>query len=520
MAQLRERGDRVLAAFLASTRARDRTRALADVRRQPDEPSGPGTGPPRPLHWPLAFPRCAPANDGEVRGFDAFVGNPPFAGKNNLIAQRGRAYLDWLKHLHPGSHGNADYAAHFFRRADALLGPSGGTIGFVATNTIGQGDTRSTGLAALVEAGAEIYDATEHLEWPGVANVTVSVVHLARGDAIPPEGLERMLDGEPVTHIDSRLRPRIERPDPHPLPGTRGRAFIGTYVLGRGFVLTPEQRDALVASDPRNANHIKDYIGGKELNRSPTQAASRCVIDFGELPLGEAEQFPELLDILRREVKPQRDALADNPDGRRRKAHWWQHGRVTPSLQAALAPLSRCLVTSLVSKHLMFAFQPAQRLFSHKLCVFPLDGDADFAVLQSRIHAIWARLLSSTMRNAGLNYSPSDCFDTFAWPETNTRLASVGRALDDARRSAMLDAGIGLTQIYNRLVDPACNEPVIVRLRALHVDVDKAVLAAYGWAELDVPAYCEADPVFEEAVIDRLYALNAARSDPTAIVSP
>src|SRR5207247_8164836 len=54
-------------------------------------------------------------------------------------------YLDWLKTVHDESHGNADLVAHFYRRAFNLLRKDG-CFGLIATNTIGQGDTRSTGL--------------------------------------------------------------------------------------------------------------------------------------------------------------------------------------------------------------------------------------------------------------------------------------------------------------------------------------------------------------------------------------
>jgi Eco57I restriction-modification methylase len=50
-------------------------------------------------------------------GFDCIVGNPPFAGKNTIIDGHADGYLDWLKAVHPQSHGNADLVAHFVRRA-------------------------------------------------------------------------------------------------------------------------------------------------------------------------------------------------------------------------------------------------------------------------------------------------------------------------------------------------------------------------------------------------------------------
>jgi hypothetical protein len=47
----------------------------------------------------------------------------------------------------------------------------------------------------------------------------------------------------------------------------------------------------------------------------------------------------------------------------------------------------------------------------------------------------------------------------------------------------------GLTKTYNRFHDPYESNPEIERLRELHVDMDRAVLAAYGWD--DVATECE-----------------------------
>jgi len=203
---------------------------------------------------------------------------------------------------------NADLCAHFFRRADFLLGQHG-TIGLIATNTIAQGDTRSTALQNMLNGGAAIYDAVSSMKWPGEANVAVSLVHLAKGHLASVSGLRRRLDGVEVTTINSRLRPKPERPDPHPLAENADLSFVGSYVLGMGFILTPEEREDLVRKDKRNAERIFPYLGGEEVNTSPTQSFDRCVINFGEMSLEEAEKWPALIQILREKVKPERDKV-------------------------------------------------------------------------------------------------------------------------------------------------------------------------------------------------------------------
>jgi len=479
------------------------------------------------FHWMLEFPevfhaeRPDPLEDGKVNRaafMDAFVGNPPFLGGSSVSSGFGEAYRHWLPCIHDGAHGNADLSAHFFLRAAALLGDHG-TIGLIATNTIAQGDTRATGLQALAGRGVSIYDATRSMPWPGDAAVTVAVVHLACGRASATRR-ELRLDGRAVETISSRLRATGERPDPVKLAANAGTSFLGAKVYGQGFTLTPEERDALVAMDPRNAERIFPYLGGKEVNSSPTQSHERYVISFGQMELSDAERWPDLIAIVREKVKPERDR--NNRVNYRER--WWQFGEFRPGLYEAIAPLDRCLVTARVTKHLCFSFQPTDRILNEKLYVFPLPSYTAFAVLQSRVHEGWTWLLSSTMKT-DLNYSASDCFETFPFPAPDPRtvhcdLEAMGTRLYETRAAHMVEQGEGLTTTYNKLEDPDCTDAPIARLRRLHEEMDAAVLAAYGWDDLEVPPYCPATPAeeraaeaFSDAVIGRLFVLNAERAE-------
>ena len=50
----------------------------------------------------------------------------------------------------------------------------------------------------------------------------------------------------------------------------------------------------------------------------------------------------------------------------------------------------------------------------------------------------------------------------------------------------MLARQEGLTATYNRFHNPDERAADIVRLRELHVEMDRAVAAAYGWDDLDL----------------------------------
>ena len=140
-----------------------------------------------PFHWQIEFPEVFALDDGmkPTRGFDVMVGNPPFAGKNTMAEGNANGYPEWLKELHSDSHGNSDLVAHFFRRAYSLLRERG-CFGLIATNTIGQGDTRFTGLRWIRKHGGTIYRAVKRLTWPGEAAVVVSVIHVHKGSHAGP----------------------------------------------------------------------------------------------------------------------------------------------------------------------------------------------------------------------------------------------------------------------------------------------------------------------------------------------
>ena len=68
-------------------------------------------------------------------------------------------------------------------------------------------------------------------------------------------------------------------------------------------------------------------------------------------------------------------------------------------------------------------------------------------------------------------------------------LKAVGKRTTNIARSLMDRNKEGLTKTYNRFHDPYDRDPGVGRLRELHTEMDRAVLAACGWD--DIPTDCE-----------------------------
>ena len=81
---------------------------------------------------------------GGRQGFGCMVGNPPFQGGTKISAAAGSDYRQYIaKFIARERTDRADLVAFFFLRAAELV--PDGSIGFLATNTISQGDTRLSG---------------------------------------------------------------------------------------------------------------------------------------------------------------------------------------------------------------------------------------------------------------------------------------------------------------------------------------------------------------------------------------
>jgi hypothetical protein len=542
-------------ASIGSTRWDELTAAAGSLRG--------GEHPLPPFHWTVEFPEVFGRDN---PGFDAIVGNPPFLRGKSISTSFGVAYSLWLEATNPGGTRSADLVAHFFRRAFGVL-RRGGVFGLIATNTIGQGDTRDTGLAAIIAEGGAIARAVRRLKWPGEAAVVVSVVHVAKGEVLSP-----IIDDRQVRRISAYLVEGDLDRSPARLVANARKAFQGSIVLGIGFTFDDaaaakgEAEDidtmrALIAKDPRNGERIFPFIGGEEVTTSPTHAYHRYVIDFFDRPLrrdptlraweamddsdvvrcrvtgivpadypGEvAEDWPELLDIVRRLVKPDRDKQKRDAI----RIRWWQYADKRPGLYRAIAPLNSVLVTGAAAvMHHMIAKLPSNLVFSHKTVVFAFDNWGTFSCLQCSAHELWSRQFGTTFGSVdALTYNPSQVFQTFPFPlyfETESKINAVGGVYHDHRATLMITRNEGLTKTYNRFHEQSETAADIMRLRELHAEMDRAVLEAYGWHDLAkraAPVFLDETneddhayqgrlfwaSEFRDEVLGRLLALNAER---------
>ena len=476
------------------------------------------------FHWFLEFPEIL-----QNGGFDCILGNPPFLGGQKLSGTFGDNFLECIKYEYAPI-GAVDLVTYFFRRNFTLI-KQGGFQSLISTNTISQGSSREGGLDIIVKQGGTINHAVKSMKWPGIAAVVVALVTITKqawkGKFI--------LDGKEVKTITPYLDDAETLGNPFPLKQNERKSFQGSIVLGKGFVLEPKEALALIDKDPRNKDVLFPYLNGEDLNNSSIQEPSRWVINFFDWNEEMARQYADCFEIVERLVKPVR--IKVNREVRAK--YWWRFAERAEKLYRTIAGLERVLVVAQVSKTVGFTFTKANKVLDAKLNVFAFDEFQIFSLLQNTFHNIWSWKYSTTMKT-DLSYAPSLVFETFPFPQKRSKdqenwLKQIGEQYFEHRRQLMLKMQLGLTKTYNafhakeiragittlalenldkkaiekqygkevwnlwnHLQKPrnpdvvgtaagasACTieEAIddIIQLRELHVQMDNAVLEAYGW---------------------------------------
>lgn len=363
----------------------------------------------------------------------------------------------------------------------------------------------------------------------------------------------RFLNGNKVVNISPLLTAEEPECQPCRLIENISRSFIGSVILGTGFLIEPSEAAKLISDNPKNKEVLQPYLSGADLNGDPKQRPSRWAINFHDWELEKARLYPECFSLVDTLVRPQREIVKRAVY----RDRWWQYAEKCMRLYETIHKKNRVLVVAQTSKTVAFAFVPSSYVFSMMAVVFDVDQYADFAVYQSTLHNVWAWKYASTLKS-DLRYVPTDIAETFPrpiWGIGRAKLQDIepiGKLYHEHREALMNQVGLGLTNIYNlfhtrdltpeRVAKVSKKSPEeaeagyvgIIELRRLHVELDTAIRDAYGWNDLnlghdfiEVETLPENDrvrytlsPDARKEILKRLLALNHQRAEEQTALAP
>jgi hypothetical protein len=325
----------------------------------------------------------------------------------------------------------------------------------------------------------------------------------------------------------------------------------GVKLHGAGFIVTPQQARALGLGTVSGLDrHILAYRNGRDIAQRPRGV---MVIDLYPLEIEEVRaRFPAVYQHVLDNVKPERDQ--NNRASYR--DFWWIFGEPRSEMRPMIEGLQRYIATPVTVKHRAFLFVDGSVLPDDALIVVGSEDASLLATLTSRVHTFWALATGDKLEDRP-RYIKTNVFERFPFPlavdptltpgdpafAQQESLRELGMRLDSFRKGRLTSHSfLTMTGLYNALerlrelengcdVSPLTDAErdvhqagLISVLKEIHDDIDRAVLAAYGWDDLipelvgkpgsttPSPHKTEAQERAEEELMTRLVALNQERA--------
>lgn len=253
------------------------------------------------------------------------------------------------------------------------------------------------------------------------------------------------------------------------------------------------------------------------------RSRNSLLIDFNDFSQEKASQYLEPFQRVLDTVKPERAVHRD----KQRREKWWRFGRSNKKMRVSLQNLDRYIATTQTSKHRVFQFLSSDIIPDQTIVIIAINDAYYLAILSSHIHVNWSIEAGGWLGIGNdSRYNNSVCFERFPFPDPTDAqkqtIRELGDRLDSHRKTVQANhPDITITGMYNLLEKLRKGEPftdsdrdynnkaLVSTLKQIHDDLDRSVLEAYGWEDLNGEVGIEK---VEEMILERLVTLNADRA--------
>ena len=412
----------------------------------------------------------------------AFVfGNPPFGGAK-FQSRTQRAQVRRIADL-GGTGGTLDYVTAWFIKAGEYARGASTRIGFVATNSITQGEQVAQLWPTLFNrCGLEIAFAHLTFAWGsdarGKAHVHVVIIGLDGREAV--RSAKRLfsypdINGDPEETQHAALSPYLfdasGLSDPHltvreesaPVNGLP-KLISGSQPIDNGqYIFSSEEaRSEFLSAEPRAEPFIRPYVSGLDYLRN----RHRWILALRDAPPNVLAGMPQVRERIAR-VREFRS--------RSKRKQTLQLAHYPTRYNVEVIPTAPFLVIPKVSserrEYVPVGWLEPPTIPSDLIFVLQDATLTDFALLTSAMHMAWLRHIGGRLKS-DYRYSIGLVYNTFPKPPANpavSKLEPLAKAVLDAR-AAYPDAT--LADLY----DPDLMPPVLHRA---HHAIDRAVDRLY-----------------------------------------
>ena len=378
--------------------------------------------------------------------------------------------------------GTLDYVAAWFVKAGEYVNGGDARVGFVATNSITQGEQVAQLWPVLFgRCKLEVAFAHRTFAWGsdarGKAHVHVVILGLDQRKAMRVE--KRLfsypdINGEPEESGHAALSPYLfdagGLSDPHlvvreesaPINGM-GRLIIGSKPIdGGNYIFNVSERAEFLEAEPDAGPWLRPFIGAREYLHSE----ARWILALHDAPPEMLARLPHVRERIAA-VRAYREASKSAPTQKLAKTPTLYHVNVIPTAPFLVIPE----VSSERREYAPIGWLEPPVIPSNLVRILENGSLSDFALLTSAMHMAWLRHIGGRLKS-DYRYSIGLVYNTFPMPPKDSdlsRLEPLARTVLDARADYP-DAR--LADLY----DPDLMPP---NLRRAHQSLDRAVDRLY-----------------------------------------
>ena len=409
------------------------------------------------------------------------LGNPPFVGAKFQTEQQ-REQVRNIAAL-GRSGGTLDYVTAWFIKAGEYIQQSKTQIGFVATNSITQGEQVAQLWPLLFDRCAlEITFAHRTFAWGsdarGIAHVHVVIIGLAKRDAAPQEKRLFSYDtpsGEPHESLHTALSPYlfdasgltdpriVVKESAQPLNGLPSLLSGSQPIDDGNYIFKADERAAFLQEEPYAEPYLRPFVGSREF----LQGGERWILALQDASPTDLRAMPQIVERMQAvrafRAKSKRKstlAIADYPTQ--------YNVNVVPTTPFLVIPK----VSSERREYVPIGWLGPPVIPSDLVFIIENVNKSLFALLTSAMHMAWLRHIGGRLESR-YRYSIGLVYNTFPVPPAPTeRLQRLEPYADAvlAARAAHPDAT--LADLYDPDLMP-------VELRRAHRALDDAVDRLY-----------------------------------------
>lgn len=385
---------------------------------------------------------CPPATDTETY----IVGNPPYLGSSNQDEEQ-KEDLTYVFAPITDNYKNLDYVAAWYLKASDYGQQIKSQAAFVATNSICQGEQVPMLWPLVFARNHEIAFAHQSFNWKnnaadnaGVTCVIVGIRSRSNNKKyIYADGMARQVKniGPYLIETDDTIVEKRHLP----INGLPKMDKGNMPTDGGNLILSPEEKNELLASHPNSSKFLRRYYGSTEF----INGYERWCLWINDDQVEEAENIPPISHRIAAVKKFRSDSVAESTRDYARFPHRFRQIQDYGN-DAVLVPIH----FSEHREYFTIGFADGSSTILSNAC-YAVYGAKPWvmALLSSKLHAVWVVTVCGRIRN-DIRYSNTMGYHTFPVPNLSE---SQKEELDDlaweiiaARES---HAGKTIAWLYN-----------------------------------------------------------------------